>query len=435
MPAEEPTTTTTTGAPERPHVLICAAMCHPDIGSEYAVGWQWVCQAAKHHRVTVIAGDARGTRVAVERELASRPELAANVNFIFLPWFDPPRSKLLQAVWTKVPNVYYWFYRRWLEQAAGVARKVVAQERIDLIHLVTLTCYREPGVFWDLGRPFVWGPVGGTQDVPWAFLPALGIVEGTKHGARNVFNWIYFRWSGAVRRAMRRAAVLSAMASDTQRAIEERFARASVVIPATACSPEFGRGDAERSRNRPPRFVFSGHHISRKGLPFALHALAGLRELPWTLDVLGDGPLSRQWRGLAERLGIGDRVRFLGKVPRADAIRAMAEGDAFVFPTLQEGWPTVVIEALSLGLPVVTTNQHGMADMIDADCGFLTRVDRPAHLIADLRQALRILATDRALLDRLSAGARRRAEVFSAARQEAAICELYARAMTNRANG
>jgi glycosyltransferase involved in cell wall biosynthesis len=201
------------------------------------------------------------------------------------------------------------------------------------------------------------------------------------------------------------------------------------VIPATACSAEFGRDAADRGRDRPVRFVFSGHHISRKGLPFALHALAGLRDVPWTLDVLGDGPLSQQWKRLADRLGLGDRVRFLGKVPRADAIRAMAEGDAFVFPTLQEGWPTVVIEALSLGMPVVTTNQHGMADMIDAECGFLTRIDGPTNLVADLRQALRALATDRDLLDRLSAGARRRAEVFSAARQEAAIRDLYARAM------
>ena len=429
MPAERTPEENLPGTSARPHVLICAALCHPDIGSEYAVGWQWVCQAANHHRVTAIVGDARGTRLAVERVLAARPDLAARVRFIFLPWFDPPRSRLLQAAWTKAPTIYYWFYRRWLSRAACAAREVIALERIDLVHLVTLTCYREPGRFWELGRPFVWGPVGGTQDVPWEFLPSLGLVEGAKHGCRNAFNWFYFHFSGAVRRAMRSAATIAAMASDTQRAIEARFGRTSVVIPATACSPEFGRGAAKRDRDRPVRFVFSGHHISRKGLPFALHALAGLQDLPWTLDVLGDGPLSPQWRRLAGRLGLGDRVRFLGKLSRADAILAMAEGDAFVFPTLQEGWPTVVIEALSLGMPVVTTNQHGMADMIDAECGFLARVDRPAHLIADLRQALSALATNRDLVERLSAGARRRAELFSAERQEAAIRDLYARAL------
>jgi glycosyltransferase involved in cell wall biosynthesis len=412
MPVEKIAAAATPPEPldSRLHVLICAAMCHPDMGSEYAVGWQWVCQAAKHQRVTVIAGDARGAKQAVERELESRPSLAAHARFIFLPWFEPPRVRLMQAAWKMVPNIYYWFYRRWLRQAAEAAREVIRREHVDL----------------------VWGPVGGTQDVPWAFLPSLGLVEGAKHAARNIFNWFYFRSSGVVRRAFCSCAAIAAMASDTQQAIKKRFGLPSVVIPATACSPESGNATALHVCDRPVRFVFSGHHISRKGLPFALHALAGFREVPWSLDVLGDGPLSAQWRRLTKRLGLADRVRFLGRLPRADAIRAMAEGDVFVFPTLQEGWPTVVIEALSLGMPVVTTNQHGMADMIDAECGFLARVDGPAHLVEDLRLALGALATDRDLRNRLAAGARRRAEVFSVERQEKAIRDLYVSAMNRR---
>lgn len=413
----------------RLHVLICAAMCHPEIGSEYAVGWQWVCQAAKHHRVTVISGDARNARHSVERALALQPDLAARVRFIFLPWFDPPNAKLLQRAWTMVPNIYYGMYRRWLRRAAETASKVVGGERVDLVHLVTLTCYREPGTFWNLGRPFVWGPVGGTQDVPWAFLPSLGLVEGAKHGVRNIVNWFLFRSSIAVRRAFRGSAAITAMASDTQRSIERHFGLPSVVIPATACVTECELNAHSRPRNSSVRFVFSGKHVSRKGLPFALRALADIRDLPWSLDVLGDGPLSAQWRRLADRLGLADRVRFLGALPRTDAIRAMAKGDVFVFPTLQEGWPTVVIEALSLGMPVVTTNHHGMADMINADSGFLARVDGPRVLVDDLRRFLRALVTDRDLLDRLASGAKRRAGVFSTIRQEAAIRELYAKAV------
>ena len=417
------------------HVLLCAAMCHPDMGSEFAVGWQWVCQAARHHRVTVIAGDARGARHAVERALASRPELAAAATFVFLPWFDPPASKLIQAAWTKVPFLYYWLYRRWLRRAAAVAREIVARERIDLVHLVTLTCYREPGAFGNLNRPFVWGPVGGTQDVPWAFLPSLGLVEGGKHAARNVVNWCLLRAPGGVPGAMRQAAAVAAMASDSQQTFQERFGRESVVIPATACSDDVRRSTIQREADRGIRFVFSGHHISRKGLPFALYALADLRDLSWTFDVLGDGPLTDRWKRLARRLGIADRVRFLGRLPRADAVRAMAEADVFVFPTLQEGWPTVVIEALSLGLPVVTTKHHGMVDMIDSESGVFVRVDRPAHLVDDLRESLRSLATDRGLVERLSAGARRRAECLDESRQETAIRHLYERALGSALTG
>ena len=183
------------------------------------------------------------------------------------------------------------------------------------------------------------------------------------------------------------------------------------------------RGDA------PVRLVFSGLHIARKGLPFALDALGRLRELPWTLDVLGEGPLSQSWKRRAERRGIGDRVVFHGHLPRAKAVEIMGTADAFVFPSLQEGWPTVVIEALSLGLPVVTTRHHGMVDMIDETCGFPLRVASPAQLVDDLTNALRAIVSDSDLRQRLAAGARRRAEQFSREHQIEAINGLYRHAM------
>jgi glycosyltransferase involved in cell wall biosynthesis len=415
-------------SPQRLHVLMCAGACHPEIGSEFAVGWQWATAAAQHHRVTVVTGDARGAAEAITRHLEGDASLRENLTVRVIPWFDPPRSPALERLWVAVPPIYYWYYRRWLREAAAEMQRVIDQEHVDLVHQVTYICYREPGKAWTLGLPFVWGPIGGTQDVPWAFLPALGLYDGCRHAIRNLLNWWEIRWRNDVAEAMRGSAALSAVASDTQRSILERFRRSSVVIPATSCGggtpmtrPE--RGDA------PVRLVFSGLHIARKGLPFALDALGRLRELPWTLDVLGRGPLTQVWKRRAERLGIGDRVVFHGHLPRAKAVEIMATADTFVFPSLQEGWPTVVIEALSLGLPVVTTRHHGMADMIDETCGFPLRVDSPAQLVDDLTHALRALVSDADLRQRLAAGARRRAEQFSRERQIDAINGLYRNAM------
>lgn len=419
-------------SPRRLHVLMCAGACHPDLGSEFAVGWQWVTAAAQHHRVTVITGDAHGTLAAIQKRLDQDPDLKKNLAVRALPWFDPPGSRMLEQLWVAIPPIYYWHYRRWLNQAAAEMRRVMEQDPVDIVHQVTYICYREPGKAWTLGPPFVWGPIGGTQDVPWAFLPSLGLYDGCRHAARNVLNWFDLHWRREVSRAMQTAAGLSAVASDTREEIRRVFGRPSVVIPATSC----GNGISARRSVRgdePVRFVFSGLHIARKGLPFALDALARLRDIPWSLDVLGSGPLTELWKRRAERLGIADRVRFHGFLPRAEAVQVMAAADAFVFPSLQEGWPTVVIEALSLGLPVVTTSQHGMADMIDETCGFPLRVDSPGQLVNDLAEALRILAVNRETLHSLSAGARRRAEHFSRDRQIRAIDSLYRDAIV--ANG
>lgn len=422
------TATDASHAQRRFHVLMCAGACHPDQGSEFAVGWQWVTAAARHHRVTAVIGDADGAGEAIQRRLDQDSELRKNLTVRVLPWFDPPRSRILEKLWVAVPPIYYRYYRRWLVHAAAEMRRVIEEDPVDVVHQVTYICYREPGRAWTLGRPFVWGPIGGTQNVPWAFLPSLGLYHGCRHAARNVLNWLDLHWRGDVARAMRASAGLSAVASDTQAAISRVFGRSSVVIPATSC----GNGiSAERTvrTDEPVRFVFSGLHISRKGLPFALEALARLRHLPWALDVLGSGPLTPTWKRRAQRLGIDDRVYFHGFLPRSEAVRIMGAADAFVFPSLQEGWPTVVIEALSLGLPVVTTRHHGMADMIDETCGFPLRVESPRQLVDDLTHALGTLASDRGTLLTLAAGARRRAERFSRDIQIDSIGLLYQQAM------
>lgn len=415
-------------SPRRLHVLMCAGACHPDLGSEFAVGWQWVTAAARHHRVTVVVGDAHGTAAAIQKRLDEDPDLKKNLAVRAIPWFDPPGSRMLEKFWVAVPPIYYWHYRRWLNRAAAEMQRVMEQDPVDIVHQVTYICYREPGKASTLGPPFVWGPIGGTQDVPWAFLPALGLYDGCRHAARNVFNWFDLNCRRDVFRAMQAAAGLSAVASDTREEIRRVFGRPSVVIPATSC----GNGISARRPvrgNEPVRFVFSGLHIARKGLPFALDALGRLQDIHWSLDVLGSGPLTEHWKRRAERLGIAGRVHFHGFLPRAEAVQVMAAADAFVFPSLQEGWPTVVIEALSLGLPVVTTSQHGMADMIDETCGFPLRVDSPGQLVDDLTEALRILAVDRLRLITLAEGARQRAQLFSRDNQIAAINSLYQQAL------
>jgi glycosyltransferase involved in cell wall biosynthesis len=260
--------------------------------------------------------------------------------------------------------------------------------------------------------------------VPTAFLPTLGVVDGLRNTARNVINWLQFNCRRDVGYAMRHAAAISTVASDTQRAIERRYGRPSIVIPATACTVVAPSGSPPHI-GRDVRFIFTGALIGIKALPLALHALATMRDVDWILDVVGRGPQEARWRALAARLGLADRVRFHGAVPRTESIAKIAAATALVFPALKEGWPTVVMEALSLGVPVVTTDHNGMADMVTEQCGFLLPVDHPRRLIEALAAALRSLATDEQLRDRLSRGALHRATLFSAERQAAAIAALY----------
>lgn len=397
------------------------------------MGWQWVLRAAERYRVTVITAETRGNRLAIESYRTTHSDFAAVTRFIFLPPFDAPPSAMVRKLRHHVPLFYYRAYRRWLKQASLTAAEIVRQERVDCAHQLTYITFREPGLLHNLSIPFAWGPVGGTQNVPWRFLASLGLINGMKNAARNVINGLQFRFRRDVATAVHRAAALSAVASDTQRLIAARHGRDSVVIPATACSISRRRRSVDTAAPAASlRFVFSGAFVARKGLPFALKALASLRDLDWTLDVLGRGRLERQWRSLSVRLGIANRVRFHGGLPRVQAIEIMAEADALIFPSLQEGWPTVVMESLALGVPVVTTNHHGMADMVTPECGVLLAVKSPRQLVRDLARALRDLIEQPTLQRELAAGALQRAKVFSAESQAEAIHRFYETAIASR---
>lgn len=415
---------------QRRKVLIVAAACHPDQGSEPGLGWNWATRIAEHHDVTVVTGDFDGNRAAIVARLDRDPGLASRIRFEFLPWFEAPTSGVSAWLWSYYQPIYYAAYERWMRQAFVVARRLVHEEGgFDLCHQLNMIGFREPGYLWQLPLPFVWGPVGGTQNVPWGMLGSLGPVEGMRHVSRNMINEWQKRFSSRFRQALARSSGVIAVASDTAETLRRLHGVESEVIAAA-----FGITRHPRARVRAPaaplRLVYTGQHLSRKGLPFALEALARLHPgRQWTLDVLGEGQMTRSWQKAVRRLGLTDRVTFHGFVSRERLFELLDQGDVYVFPSLLEGWPASIAEALSLGLPVVTTNHQGMRDLVTPECGLLVDPSRPQRLIGGLRDAFERLTTNPDLVATLSAGALRRADEISPERQLPAVLRFYERAL------
>lgn len=414
----------------RRKILIVAAACHPDQGSEPGLGWNWSVRLADHHDVTVITGDFEGSQAAIEARLRQDPALASRMRFRFLPWFEAPSSGVRAWLWSYYQPLYYAAYEHWMREAFAVADRLVRDEGgYDLCHQLNMIGFREPGYLWQLPLPFVWGPVGGTQNVPWGMLASLGAVEGFRHVARNVINEYQKRYSPRFRKALTRADSVIAVASDTAETLKRLHGVDSEVIAAA-----FGSAKHERGRVRRPndalRFVYTGQHLSRKGVPFALRALARLdSSRPWVFDIVGSGVMTASWKRLAARLGIASRVVFHGFVTRERLFDLLDQGDVYVFPSLLEGWPASIAEALSLGLPVVTTDHQGMRDMVTPDCGILVDPVRPQRLVGGLVEAFARLTADPGLVTRLSEGALRRAEEISAERQIPAVLDTYEQAL------
>ena len=147
-----------------------------------------------------------------------------------------------------------------------------------------------------------------------------------------------------------------------------------------------------------------GSVIPRKGYDILIHALSGLPDLDWRMNIVGDMTAdvtyARTILDLSERQGLADRVTFRGALPEAEVSNALAHADLFVSPSLFEGYGMALTEALARGMPVVTT-RTGLAaseGIIEKDA--VARVE--AGDIAGLRFALRALISDAAARQRLS---------------------------------
>lgn len=415
------------GSQRRLNVLIVASMCNPERGSEPGLGWNWSSAIARHHDVTVITSEYQGNRDAITRALAADAELASSMRFEFIPWFEQTLPAWQLNVVTFFQPLYYVAYKAWMRQARAVALRLVAEgRRFDVTHQLTMIGFREPGYLWELPIPFVWGPVGGTQNVPWALLPALGPVEAVRHAARNCINEWQKRFHRRSRIAFQTATSVIAVSSDTQAELRTIHRVESSVIAAAMGDPDHPQRRVRAPHPGPLRFVFTGLHLSRKGLPFALRALARLpRDLDWTFDVLGAGPLSLKWQRIARRLGLADRVTFHGHVPRDSLLRILDDADVYVFPSLLEGWPAAITEALNMGLPIVTTALHGMRDMVNDGCGRVVAAETVSGLIAGFAGAFEELIRNPTTVAELSRGALRRAEELGPDVQVPLILETY----------
>ncbi len=136
---------------------------------------------------------------------------------------------------------------------------------------------------------------------------------------------------------------------------------------------------------------------------------------------VGRGPEEDQVRALLGTLGLGDRFQLLG--PRSDALRLMAGADVFVLASHHEGLPVTIMEATSLGLPIVTTAVGEIPNFLtDGADALIVPPGRPDALAG----AIGRLAGDRDLRCRLGGGAREQSAVFDIARAAKEIEAIYA---------
>jgi glycosyltransferase involved in cell wall biosynthesis len=293
-------------------------------------------------------------------------------------------------------------------------RKLVRDLGIDVVHQPIGVSPVIPSPLKDLGAPVVMGPLNGGAQLPPGFTGRdsrlTALIKVVRPAAATAMN-------GVIRGRLTADAVL--VANERTRTLLPRAIRGRArTLPDTGVIlKNWPAGDlpAESGPDGSgARFLTVTRLVDLKGIDLLLDAFAQVSTaIPAQLDIVGEGPARARLTAQADRLGLGDRVRFRGWLDPADCAAAMRACDSFVTASLQEAGGVSVLEAMSSARPVIATAWGGHLDTLDDQTGVLVKVGTREQTVARLAAAMIALAGDPARRARLGAAARQRvAQMF-----------------------
>lgn len=190
---------------------------------------------------------------------------------------------------------------------------------------------------------------------------------------------------------------------------------------------EFGRADFSSTS---PSIIAVGRLIAKKGFANLIRACSLLAERgkSFRCEIIGDGPLENELRAQIDELNLQNRVVLLGAKPQREVRQHLAAASVFVLPSIvdpeggMDNLPTVIMEAMATGLPVIATNIGGIPEMvIQNETGFLVQPGDPIELAKAIENVL-----DKRLLAQMlgQAGYQRAQELFSIEKNVRELCAL-----------
>lgn len=354
------------------HVLLSAYACLPNAGTEPGNGWNWATQLAERgirvHVLTVTEG-----REAIEAYRARHPQPLVSFSYVPVPQFFRHTTGMHYAMW------------QWL--AVRVARALHRSVPFDLVHHVTYSSIHVPTQLWRLGLPTIFGPVGGGQVTPATLLPAFGAHQRSER-LRSAFTRL-LPYSPLHRRWLGKMSLVLATNTDTV-ALARRLGKQQVRPWFDAALPQDFFTPAPRQFREtahPLRLVWIGRMVPRKALPLTLDILARVQQ-PTTLTIVGDGLPPEQIRQLITDRALTHRVDWVGKLSREQVRETYLNHDALLFAGLRDSCPAQLIEAMGVGLPVITLDHHGAADLVPEGAGLKVPVTDLHGVTRDMAAAI-----------------------------------------------
>lgn len=382
-----------------PNVLLIAYGCEPDASSEPGVGWNFMRQIASFANVSVVTR--ANNRPRIEKALLTEPEhVRERVEWIY---FDIERLVRLK---NRLPFGIQAYYSLWQWKVLVQGRKLAREKHFDLCHHLTYgVCWLSPVTAF-IQKPFLWGPIGGGDVMPWRFRyrePARALIQETFYA---VFSRALPLFSPIANLARRRAAAIIFRTRSTEKSFPATSRAKRYVVCETAMDSTVPPGIKDHAQ--PVRAICVGRLEYWKGTQYALRGFHRYLEQggQGRLTILGDGPYRQRLINYCRQHNLEGIVDLPGRLPRHEVDDCLGKANVMLHPSFRDGGSWAVLEAMNSGIPVICLNRTGLADMVDQNCGILLNSGTPGRLVADIGDTLRRFEADPSLRKSLSDGAR-----------------------------
>ncbi len=379
-------------------VLISAYACEPHKGSEPEVGWQWALQMARFHDVTVLTR--LNNRPAIEKELERLRGQQPLPQFVY---HDRGPFLINLKRRARAIKLYYLLWQKSAREAVAMLHQM---HQFDLMHHVTFAGFRYPVAIWGHGVPCIWGPIGGIESIPRALLPWHHPKSLLVELGRNANNLLQATPFHVLPKRARVTTLILATTPEMQRTFYHLGFDAEI-MPTIGLQTSLLPYQPHQWTARPLKLLFVGNIITLKGIDLALAALHDSKT-DATFTLVGTGNYLPAAKHLIDRLGLGGRVIFKGRLPREEVLTLYRDYDVFLFPSLHDTGGYAVIEAMFNELPVICLDCGGPAVAVQAGCGQKVALGSRKRVIANLAAAIREYDQNRELLPKHGKAARER---------------------------
>jgi len=406
-------------------ILISAYSSNPYLGSEDYGAWSALKCLARDHELQVITSS---------RNRASLARAAAE-------GLIPPGVRFHYAGQVKEfhPNRFFARLQGWKEYGGfakavlPVARELHRTEKFDLVHHLTAATWRVASPLWQLGIPFVFGPIGGNEPFPPRLFPILS-PSATAFELLRMSSNLVSRFSPAVRNSIRRAAHVFAANAETEQLVKTLrgsglgVSRLSQAFYSEATIAGFARFDTGKNPAGPLRLFASGNIEGRKGVALALTALARAKKsgVDFRYRLNANGPEIPHLKKLATRLGLSHEVIFAGGAKFQDYQRELGATHVYLLPSIRESAGLTLMEAMLAGCVPVVADCGGPGTIVTEACGYKIPVVSREQMVAQLAAVVTEINRDRKIILEKGQAARQRiATAFSEENYRKTVNAVY----------